>query len=157
MSANERQVGGSHYAKAIQHWDYVAANGLDYFQGQITKYVSRWRDKGGIQDLEKAAHFLQKYIEVEKGRAESKTPVGPPDKGELRRIAVDYAYRLSGRDCDHEFDVFHMVSKGDVEVCVKCGLAKPHAGPPVSAPPFIPGCDPHLVGIDQSLIQRTKE
>lgn len=65
MDANERQVAGDHYRRQrIQHWDYVAANGLDYFQGQITKYVSRWRDKGGVQDLEKAMHFLQKYIEL---------------------------------------------------------------------------------------------
>lgn len=65
-SANERQVGGEHYATPIQHWDFAAANHYDYFQGQITKYVDRWRRKNGIQDLEKAAHFLQKYIEVER-------------------------------------------------------------------------------------------
>ena len=64
--ANERQVGGGHYQKQrIQHWDVVAANDLDYFQGQITKYVMRWKDKNGLQDLEKAKHFLDKYIEVE--------------------------------------------------------------------------------------------
>ncbi len=68
-NANARQVGGGHYQKqGIQHWDYVAANGLDYFQGQITKYVSRHKDKNGIQDLEKARHFLDKYIELEKER-----------------------------------------------------------------------------------------
>lgn len=67
--ANETQVGGQHYQKqGIQHWDFVAANGLDYFQGQITKYVSRWKDKNGIQDLEKAMHFLQKYIEIERAK-----------------------------------------------------------------------------------------
>jgi hypothetical protein len=66
MSANERQVGGQHYKSEIQHWDYVVANNLDYFQGQITKYVTRWKEKGGLQDLEKAKHFLDKYIEVEK-------------------------------------------------------------------------------------------
>ncbi len=66
-SANARQVGGGHYQKQkIQHWDYVAANDLDYFQGQVTKYVSRWKNKNGIQDLEKARHFLDKYIELEK-------------------------------------------------------------------------------------------
>ena len=70
-NANDRQVGGQHYDKPIQHWDYVAANNLDYFAGQITKYVSRWKDKNGIQDLEKAKHFLEKYIEVEKARLES--------------------------------------------------------------------------------------
>lgn len=66
MAANDRQVGGDHYQKDgdTQHWDMVVQFDLDYFQGQITKYVMRWRDKGGIQDLEKARHFLDKYIEV---------------------------------------------------------------------------------------------
>ena len=69
MSANDKQVGGGHYKNAkIEHWDFVAANGLDYFQGQITKYVCRWKDKGGVEDLEKARHFLDKYIEIERNR-----------------------------------------------------------------------------------------
>lgn len=62
--ANGRQVDGDHYKSSIQHWDYVVANELDYFQAQITKYVTRWKKKNGIKDLEKAQHFLQKYIEV---------------------------------------------------------------------------------------------
>lgn len=64
MKANEKQVAGNHYRSKIQHWDLVHATGMDYFEGQITKYVSRWRKKNGIQDLEKALHFLQKYLEV---------------------------------------------------------------------------------------------
>lgn len=66
--ANGRQVGGDHYSKygGLQHWDVVKIFKLDYFQGQITKYVMRFRDKNGIQDLEKAKHFLEKLIEVEK-------------------------------------------------------------------------------------------
>lgn len=66
-SANAVQVGGDHYkTKAIQPWDYISANGLGYFEGNIVKYVSRWRDKGGVADLEKAAHYLQKLIEQER-------------------------------------------------------------------------------------------
>jgi hypothetical protein len=67
-SANERQVGGTHYKRpgAIEHWDIVWQWNLDYYQGQITKYVMRWREKGGSADLEKAQHFLQKYIELVK-------------------------------------------------------------------------------------------
>lgn len=64
-NANERQVGGAHYKSDIQHWDFVYANDLDYFQGQITLYITRWKKKGGLQDLEKAKHFLEKYIELE--------------------------------------------------------------------------------------------
>lgn len=68
MSANKRQVAGSHYAKhgELQHWDVVDHFNLDYFQGQITKYVMRWKDKNGIEDLKKAQHFLEKYIELQK-------------------------------------------------------------------------------------------
>jgi hypothetical protein len=63
---NERQVGGAHYVTThgLQHWDVVAKFDLDYFQGQITKYLFRWRQKNGIQDLEKALHFLEKYISL---------------------------------------------------------------------------------------------
>lgn len=62
--ANTKQVGGGHYKSVVQHWDYVVANDLNYFEGQITKYVTRARKKNGMQDLQKAAHFLQKYMEV---------------------------------------------------------------------------------------------
>lgn len=64
VSANLTQVAGDHYRSPIQHWDYVVANRLNYFEAQITKYVTRCRKKNGLQDLEKAQHFLQKYIEV---------------------------------------------------------------------------------------------
>lgn len=64
MTVNDKQVGGSHYKSKIQHWDYVVANGLGYFEGQITKYVTRWRGKNGVEDLRKALHFLDKLIEL---------------------------------------------------------------------------------------------
>lgn len=67
--ANGRQVGGDHYkVGGEEHWDRVARLGLDYFQACITKYVERWRKKGGIQDLLKAKHFLEKYIELEQSK-----------------------------------------------------------------------------------------
>jgi hypothetical protein len=67
MSANDEQVGGTHYKdKSIQPWDYIAANNIGYFEGNIIKYVSRWRSKGGIDDLNKAAHYLKKLIELQK-------------------------------------------------------------------------------------------
>jgi hypothetical protein len=70
MSANERQVGGDHYKRAgtggEEHWDRIwRMYGRGYFVGCITKYVERYHLKNGIQDLEKAAHFLQKLIELE--------------------------------------------------------------------------------------------
>lgn len=66
MSANEHQVGGNHYSKkAIQPWDYIVTNNLGYLVGNIIKYVSRYPEKGGVDDLRKAMHYLEKLIEVE--------------------------------------------------------------------------------------------
>ncbi len=63
--ANDHQIGGSHWTKKpIQCWDYIIANGLDFLEGNVVKYVTRWRDKGGVEDLKKARHYLDKLIEV---------------------------------------------------------------------------------------------
>tara|TARA_R110002020_G_scaffold406973_2_gene617084 strand:+ start:443 stop:700 length:258 start_codon:yes stop_codon:yes gene_type:complete len=64
MAANDKQIGGLHYDQPIQHWDYVVANNIPYLEAQVIKYVSRWRRKNGMQDLDKAQHFLEKLIEV---------------------------------------------------------------------------------------------
>lgn len=76
-SANDRQVGGNHYKKHVMdHWDTVVLFELDYFQGNIWKYLWRWRDKAGLVDLEKALHYLQKYIEIEQLRAKGELTNG---------------------------------------------------------------------------------
>ena len=77
MSANERQVGGTHYRSQAQHWDYMAETGWGegYFKGVITKYLARWRKKNGKEDLEKALHYTEKLIELVKfGRVELNPP-----------------------------------------------------------------------------------
>lgn len=67
IEAKYTQVGGNHYTSmGIQPMEYSMANGLGAAEHTIVKYVSRWRKKGGIQDLEKAAHTLQLLIEFEK-------------------------------------------------------------------------------------------
>ncbi|AJO79105.1 DUF3310 domain-containing protein [Pseudomonas sp. MRSN 12121] len=66
MSALEKQVSGSHYkALKIQPIEYIHANGIPFAEGSVIKYVTRWRDKGGIADLEKAKHFIELLIELE--------------------------------------------------------------------------------------------
>lgn len=61
-----RQEGGSHYKDlAIQPVEYIHANGLGFCEGSVVKYVTRWRNKNGIQDLKKARHFLDLLIELE--------------------------------------------------------------------------------------------
>lgn len=74
MSANEKQVGGEHYRnKSIQPWDYIAANGLGFFEGNVVRYVSRWKEKGGVRDLEKARHYIDKLIELAAPKQEGNT------------------------------------------------------------------------------------
>lgn len=66
MSANEKQVGGSHYKQdAIQTWDFINDNGIGFIAGNVIKYVARYNKKGGLEDLHKATHYLEKLIEVE--------------------------------------------------------------------------------------------
>ena len=60
------QVGGNHYKDLpIQPVEYIHANALGYFEGNIVKYISRWRKKNGIADLEKAKHYIELLIELE--------------------------------------------------------------------------------------------
>ena len=68
MSANDKQINGDHYRGAIQTWDYIVANDLGFLEGNVIKYVTRFRKKNGVQDLLKAQHYLQKLIEVENER-----------------------------------------------------------------------------------------
>jgi len=63
-AANEIQVGGSHYKSGYEHWDFAINVAMDYLSSAASKYVVRWRDKNGIEDLEKAAHYITKLIEV---------------------------------------------------------------------------------------------
>ncbi len=60
------QIGGDHYTKlAIQPMQYSMKNGLDPLQHTIIKYVTRFRDKAGIEDLEKARHCIDMLIEFD--------------------------------------------------------------------------------------------
>jgi hypothetical protein len=70
-TALQKQVGGSHYAEmAIQPMEYSMANNLDACQHTIVKYVSRFRNKNGIEDLKKAIHCIEMLMEFEYGESE---------------------------------------------------------------------------------------
>lgn len=69
MNANDNQVGGTHYkSQPIQAWDYIITNNLGFLEGNIIKYISRWKNKDGIKDLLKARHYLDKLIEIENAK-----------------------------------------------------------------------------------------
>ena len=64
--AMQIQVGGQHYKKLkIQPLEYALENQLGICEHAIIKYVSRWRDKGGVEDLRKAKHYIDILIERE--------------------------------------------------------------------------------------------
>ncbi len=65
QSANATQVGGNHYKveNGLQHWDLIDPYRVGYLEGCATKYVTRWRRKDGLRDLEKALHYLTKLYE----------------------------------------------------------------------------------------------
>lgn len=65
-SALEKQVSGSHYKDfPIQPVEFIHRNNIPYIEGNVIKYVARWRDKGGLADLEKAKHYIDLLIELE--------------------------------------------------------------------------------------------
>lgn len=65
------QIGGDHYtSKSIQPWDAMEAwmsreAFAGYLMGNVVKYIARYRDKNGVEDLKKAQHYLDKLIEIE--------------------------------------------------------------------------------------------
>ena len=63
-NALEIQVGGDHYKKfKIQPIEYILENKLGFIEGAIIQYVTRWKGKNGVEDLKKARHLLDVYIE----------------------------------------------------------------------------------------------
>lgn len=74
MSALDKQVGGSHYREgAIQPIQYIESNKLTFSEGSVVKYITRHRNKNGVQDLLKIIHYVELILEMEYG-------VGPDGK-----------------------------------------------------------------------------
>jgi len=66
MSAKDSQVGGNHYKDmAIQPIEYTLGNNLGFCEGNVIKYISRWKFKNGVEDLQKAKHYIEMLIDEE--------------------------------------------------------------------------------------------
>ena len=66
MEALNKQVGGDHYKRfIIQPVEFCYHNEIPYLEATAIKYLCRWRDKGGLQDLQKAKHFIDILIDFE--------------------------------------------------------------------------------------------
>ena len=91
------QHGGAHYKQfgEIQPWNVVAAWGLGYFDGTVLKYIARWRHKGGVEDLKKARHLIDKLIELEE---KEPTPRGPICSGIKAQPTPTVGYHIKVRE-----------------------------------------------------------
>jgi hypothetical protein len=68
LKASDVQVGGDHYRKyTIQPAEFCIANGIGFLPGNVIKYVTRYRDKNGAEDIRKAIHYLNLILELEYG------------------------------------------------------------------------------------------
>ncbi len=97
--ANDTQVGANHYREEspeFQHWDWVAREKLDYFQGQITRYVARHKRKDHMEDLLKAEHFIKKYIELYETGVLCYVSEAPTEF-EHTEVGITYTHE---KDCD---------------------------------------------------------
>jgi len=66
MTALDKQVGGNHYReKSIQPITYIHANNLSFCSGNVVKYITRYKDRGGADDVRKALHYCQLILELE--------------------------------------------------------------------------------------------
>ena len=59
---SKKQVGGEHYQLPIQPIDYIVQNNLGYREGNVVKYVTRYKSKNGAEDIKKAIHYLEMIL-----------------------------------------------------------------------------------------------
>lgn len=135
MRANEMQVGGGHYkGRATQHWDVVDNNGIGYLEGVATKYICRWREKNGLQDLLKAEHYLVKLLEEidEHGRR----PRGSATTAELIGLRDGYSLDATEYGAVHQILTWSerdqiVAALDDVRDLIMCEKDRPaEASPP---------------------------
>lgn len=68
MTALYKQEGGTHYKEmAIQPVEYITKNNIPYLEGNVIKYVTRHRSKGGSEDIKKAIHYLELILQLTYG------------------------------------------------------------------------------------------
>lgn len=57
-----------HYNNGIEAWDYIASHDMGFLEGNVVKYITRYKHKNGLEDLKKAKQYLDKLIELESGK-----------------------------------------------------------------------------------------
>ena len=67
------QVGGAHYKSfVIQPTEYIFMNEIPFIEGNVIKYISRWRTKNGVEDLRKVIHYVELLIHLEEKKSATK-------------------------------------------------------------------------------------
>ena len=104
MITTNEQVGGTHYRdKGIQPIEYIQTNKLSFCEGNVIKYVTRHRDKNGLEDLKKAMQYLKFLMESEYNYVEGLPRVRPKkgcDKGCGAEVEAPPTYRDAAAKCD---------------------------------------------------------
>lgn len=62
MELRDKQVGGDHYKTGIQPFDYIEANDLGFFEGNVVKYTTRHKKKNGAEDIQKGIQYLEEIL-----------------------------------------------------------------------------------------------
>lgn len=110
----KRQVGGDHYEKCgIMPTTYIRANNLDFFEGNIVKYITRHKDKNGAEDIKKVIHYAEMILEDVYG-------ILPEAK-----IKKDGDVVMEEQECPYGDSVYEAVEMSEAEVCtslLKLGL-----------------------------------
>lgn len=126
--ASDYQIGGEHYKSEYQHWDWCIDINLNYLESAATKYVTRWNKKNGVQDVEKAIHYLTKAREAHReGRFDNQCWVVSPLPS-VAKICVEHtrsfchANKLSLLEENFMLSVAGWQNEGDLVVVI--GLAE---------------------------------
>ncbi|MCA2570654.1 DUF3310 domain-containing protein [Microcystis sp. M42BS1] len=109
MTANDRQVGGDHYKQAeVEPWDIVHMYNLDYYLGNALKYILRHEKKGKATDIDKAIHYLQKWLELHDDR---------PGSVPTFEQRLEAAQRFVGQDSTEKLPILTEEEQRDLWEC----------------------------------------
>lgn len=114
-TADAKQIAGDHYKTDYQHWNMLLGLGYgpEYYIGQATKYLTRWRKKNGLRDLLKGQHFIEKMLEVATDRGREWLPYGHVDDDHLKIIVLEHL----DSHLQHFFEV-NQVDGVSMSICI---------------------------------------
>jgi hypothetical protein len=106
MSALDKQVNGNHYKQfEIQPIEFITKNNIPFIEGNVIKYICRWRDKNGLEDLDKVIHYVELLKELENGRTKrtygSKARVKTLIQGWSRQLGSYLWKKNQGAEADN--------------------------------------------------------